>query len=158
MAEVVPISTRTYNLAGCTTEAWPNVGPPREQPDLENETHDPTRILNGISESTIEERCPTLKTRNRNKFDSAGGNRLQPTIGNPKKHRLISWANDDVMPFQLFLKHPPEEKTKRWNKTDLTKIVWDFPLPSWILPLQSKETSEVVLRCVDIPLGSSPYI
>ena len=156
MAQVVPISKQTHKLTGCTTEAWPNVGPQGNK-DPENEWKWESWSSWSNKNIKLSIRINNLHWKLKTETTIVRGNWLHPTIGNPKKHWFISQANDGVVPFKKKkTTHPPEEKRNGGTKQVQKKwLIWlglflSLHEPSFCNQKKHQTWFWCVLRCVDI--------
>ena len=160
MAQVVPISKQTHKLTGCTTEAWPNVGPQGNK-DPENEWKWESWSSWSNKNIKLSIRINNLHWKLKTETTIVRGKLVASNNREPKKTLVYFASQWWCGAFQTKKNGTPSwRKTKRGNKTGSKKMIdmiGTFPIPSWTLLLQSKETSDVVLMCFEM-CWYSPFL
>ena len=159
MAQVVPISKQTHKLTGCTTEAWPNVGPQGNK-DPENEWKWESWSSWSNKNIKLSIRINNLHWELKTETTIVRGKLVASNNPEPKKISVYfasQWWCGALCAFPKKKRHTLLKKNETGEQNRFKKNDWDFPIPSWTLLLQSKETSDVVLMCFEM-FWYSPFL
>lgn len=159
MAQVVPISKQTHKLTGCTTEAWPNVGPQGNK-DPENEWKWESWSSWSNKNIKLSIRINNLHWKLKTETTIVRGKLVASNNREPKKTSVYFASQWWCGAFQKKNRHTLLKSNETGEQNRLKQndwYDWDFPIPSWTLLLQSKETSDVVLMCFEM-CWYSPFL